>query len=93
MGALSKVFVLFHHGVRQAALIAEREPRGRKRCRVLMRGANAPESVHPSLVFKDKSAALEQWRRAREHQAELEKAGGRIRAIDAYLSLALSGRC
>ncbi|WP_341990338.1 hypothetical protein [Azorhizobium sp. AG788] len=90
---LAKVFVLDVAGVRQAALIKRiAYGEGRERCRVHIRGDVNVRSVDPALVFADEDVARAHWRRACSHRAELERAGCRIRVIDAHLSLALADR-
>lgn len=85
----STVFVLAARGVRRALLISRTvDRRDRPRCKVRVLGSAAAVRLDPSLVFDRPDTAHAAWLRARQHQADVVRAGARLRVVDAHLSLA-----
>lgn len=87
---MATVYVLDPRGVRRALLVDRFvDRRDRKRCKVRVAGYKAALSLDPRLVFTEEADARSAWQRARAHQAELDRAGARLRVVDAHLSLML----
>lgn len=82
------VYAVTVDGVRQAALVTRRHQRGRDIAQVWLRGQLEPVTLDAHQVFEREADARRRWRLARAHQARLERAGARIRTVDAHLSLA-----
>lgn len=86
--ATTIVYALTVDGVRTAALVTRRHLRGRGIAKVWLRGQLAPVTLDACQVFDREADARRHWRQARMHQMRLERAGARIRTVDAHLSLA-----